>query len=181
MVWLFSGRMKMQEKTNALQEEIERYRRIIKAGFDYKLTKLIDNGMPEHAAVLYEQFFVNAEDIVRIFCKNLSKQVFEFPFVVDAARRAIKKGVTIDILLQDENPERSCFSLLLQDYGIKPLHITEEELRITPANFSVMDRRAFRYEKDREHFTAKACAYDPEIASRFADRFDSIKAVTRGC
>lgn len=163
-----------------MDEEIERYRRIIRAGFDYKLTRLIDNGMPEHAAVLYEQFFLHSKDIVRMFCKNLSKEVFDFPFVADAGRRAIKNGVTLDILLQDEKPEPSYFSMLLEDHNINYLQVPEGDLRTRKINFSVMDRQAFRYERDNVHLTAQACAYDMNRASELADKFDFYKARTKG-
>jgi hypothetical protein len=153
--------------------EIIMYREGVASLLEAHANKMINNGLPEHAAVLFEQFFKNAQEQVCIFCKNLAAPVFGRQFVVDAAREALGRGIRIEILLQDSQPEQSSFTDLLRKApsGVTITTAQSEVAKTFKVNFAVMDLRAYRFEEDRERFKATANMFDPCIAAKLFQKF----------
>jgi hypothetical protein len=136
----------------------------------------IQNSFPEHAAVLYEQFFKHARSQIRIFCRNLSARVFAFDFVVEAAGKALKDGVRFEILLQDDRPEDSPFVKLIKGHpSVFIATVNSATAKESKINFSVMDNQAFRFEDDRERVTAVANMAEPTTAGVLIRKFEELQ------
>src|SRR5437588_78076 len=91
-------------------ESLEEYQRGVETLMGLKSSKMISNSEPAHAAILFNVFFKSAKQKVRIFCKNLNKEVFGNDFILKAAKAAVERGVKIQILIQDATPDQSLFS-----------------------------------------------------------------------
>ena len=145
------------------------YRRTVTEMFKNDSSAIIDNGMVEHAAILFEMFFSNAKHMVRIFCRNLNPAVFDRPEVISAAKKAIDGGVCINLCVQHAIDSGSEFYEQLKD------DICEckcpDQYKDAP-NFAVMDYKGFRYEDNPNECKAKACANNPRLALKFAGIFD---------
>ena len=166
----------MPESTARTSDEISIYREGVVKLFELGVNSDIQNSFPEHAAVLYEQFFMNARSQVRIFCKNLSARVFGLDFVVQAADKALKNGVRIEILIQDERPEESPFLALVEACPSAVIAtVNSETAKAAKVNFSVMDNRAFRFENDRDRVTAVANMCEPVIAGSLVRKFEELQ------
>ncbi len=156
------------------QEELNTYRSGVRTLFEIKSSKLISNGMPEHAAILFEEFFKNATKCVRIFSRKLDKTVFDSETLVKAAKAAIGKGINIDVLIQENKADESGFSKLLEEKKI-PIKNVKQELSDFESNFIVMDDYAFRFEPDRTKFKATACMNMPSTATMLIKLFKSLQ------
>lgn len=139
---------------------------------------IITNSEPAHAAVLFEVFFKHATEKVRILCKNLSQEVFGQPALLTAARAASAKGISLDVLIQDESPDNSEFTQWVNSEKNPNVSIRRVPswLRNASTNFAVMDTTAYRYEPDRTKIVATASMYNPDVAKFLAEKFDSFAA-----
>jgi len=154
------------------------YREGVETLMRLKSQSPISNGEPAHAAILFEVFFKNAENHVRIFCQRLSQRVFGSASLVDAAKWALERGKKISVIYQDENPEdgklldelRKSESVLVR---------APAEARNWAINFATMDEQAYRLERDRLECKAQAVMNDPEIAKRLARKFDELVLETK--
>ena len=156
--------------------DLAMYREGVEKLFQLRIDQEISNSFPGHAAVLFEQFFKNAQHQVRIFCRNLSASVFGSDFLVQAASAAIKRGVTVEILLQEKAPQASAFVELLKMCPSARVAVANSvSVREAVVNFSVMDQRAYRFEKDRERVQATANMFDPRIASLLVQKFEELQ------
>ena len=162
-----------------LSSTIEIYRGGVKDAFDKKSNRQIDNGLSEHAAILFEQMFEHAQSKIRIFCKNLAAKVFDKDAIVTSAQKAVERGVAFEIVIQDENPEKSKFYEFLktqsQNDKVSLHRLTSERLKDHTANFTVMDEAAYRYENNRDEFVAEANANSPPIAKLLISKFEAFK------
>lgn len=144
---------------------------------------LISNGQPLHAAALFECFFLNAQQSVKILCKNLLSEVFDRAEILAAASFALRKGVDIEVIVQERPPDGSVFFKMLhqeQCAGQTNVKIWTDA-NVSPAikarkeNFAVMDDRAFRYEEDSSKCEAVASMNRPMLASKLAGIFVRLR------
>lgn len=146
-------------------------------------SKVVSNGMPQHAAVLFEVFFKNAKQSMKIFCHHLDQEVFENPRVIEAAADAVKRGVALDIIVQHEpkspkfiqrltalDAKESIRMELIMD-GAK----TSSLISSIPQNFAVMDNRAYRLERDSSEMKATASMNAPQLAGSLVDLFNLLR------
>ena len=155
---------------------VQIYREGVEDLLKLKINKNISNGMPEHAAVLFEMFFKHASSRVRIFCQNLSAKVFNEATVVEAAKHALKKNVKIEIIVQNDPPDQSSFlEFIKNNQAISIRKIKIDTLKNIDVNFSVMDDRAYRFEPKRNDIAANANMNLPEIASLLINKFEDLK------
>lgn len=158
-----------------LDEELEVYRTVVRALIQTKKNELIYNGKSDHAAILFEQFLLNAKESVRFFCKNLSEKVFGLPHVVEALKKAIKNEVHINILVQSLPDDTDFYKEIIRN----PRSCTINEV---PAfgknenyNFSLMDDCAYRYEKNNGTHEAIANMFDPDTVSGLIKGFNALE------
>ncbi len=159
----------VKEQTTTDKRLSSAYRTAVLRIFQDQSKQIIDNGEPEHAAVLFEQFFKHAKYTVRIFCKNLSKNVFDRDEVLHAAKSAINRGVLVKICSQDPLEGGSKFVEALKG-GFDYYKCTEEFM--DKPNFATMDRRGFRFEANPEECVASASANNPKLAAQLVRIFD---------
>jgi hypothetical protein len=157
------------------QTALRLYREGVEELWKLKSEKPISNAVPAHAAILFETFFKHSKNKVRIFCRNLNAEVFGGIGVVQQASEALKRNVSINIIVQEE-PEQSAFKELLRNPGVciqrasRP--VSEYDL-----NFAVMDDEAIRIEPKRSDCKATAIMYAPDKARQLAQFFDQIASI----
>lgn len=131
----------------------------------------ISNGMPEHAAILYECFFAKAQKEVKIFCENLKNSVFGKSEVVENARLAMRRGVEFKILTRKQ-PEDGPFFVLAHSV-VGTLRLLGERVPAN-SNFAVVDGKRYRFEPDPTVYRAVACMNAPEISKKLSEFFDLL-------
>ena len=157
--------------------EIALYREGVNKLLELKIDQQITNGFPEHASVLFEQFFKHSQKQVRIFCKNMSAQVFDSPSVIDAAKNAINRGVLVEVVLQEDGPESAEMNALAKTGRGLVIHkAVNDAVREAPFNFTVMDDRAYRFESDRNTIKAVANMFDSKVALLLIRNFELMQA-----
>lgn len=156
--------------------EINLYREGVNKLLELKINQEISNGFPEHAAILFEQFFKHSQKHVRIFCKNLSASVFDMPHVIETAANALRRGVQIEVLIQDEQPEAQGFRYLAESHpGLALFKCKDDSFKHVGYNFTVMDDRAYRFESDRKSIKAIANMFDQKIAFALIRSFETMQ------
>ena len=145
------------------------YREKVFSLMQAKSSALLSNGAPEHAAALFECFFVTATQRVTIFCQNLNPLVFGRFEVIAAAIGAVSRSVKLDIVCQMEPDLPSQFrDAISKGAEILVMGIAFKE------NFAVMDGCAFRYEDDSSKVNAVASMNRPEICARLLTVFGHL-------
>jgi hypothetical protein len=157
-------------KSEELQDLV-RYREGVEMLMKLASDKSISNSEPAHAAILFEIFFKYASDHVRIFCNKLSRAVFNDSALVREAGWALKRGVKVSVMVQQEHVEESAFLELLTK-GKVPVLRASEPAKLSTYNFAVMDDRSVRLEIDRTKCEAQARMHTPDLATALARRFD---------
>jgi len=163
----------------------EIYSQLVESLFKTDSTELISNGAPLHAAILYEKFFQHAKASVVIFCKKLASEVFTEPLILSQAERALARGVSIRVVTQDEEVDKNIFSEWIKEKAntdervscLSGQHVAK--IRDIEANFTVMDGRAYRLEKERGEIKATACVNDPVLAEKLTAIFEKIVGLAK--
>lgn len=153
--------------------DLVRYREGVETLLNLRSDKPISNSEPAHAAILFEVFFRHAKDHVRIFCNKLSNAVFDNAALVHEALGAIKRGVKISVMVQQDNPEPSAFLSALGEAGINVLRASDGA-KDSLYNFAVMDTTSVRIEPDRREWKAQARMFVPDLARSLAKTFDTL-------
>lgn len=156
-------------------ESLVRYREGAEKLLLAESTQPIPNGIPEHAAILFELFFRYAKRTVRIFCRNLDARVFDNKELVEAARAAIDgRSINVQVMVQ-EKPDDSAFYRFLKQRGIEVI-FAPPEFNQTKQNFTIMDDKAIRIESDKDDFPkAKAYMFNPALATAWARFYDTMR------
>lgn len=149
----------------------QQYRENVELMAKLKSPRKFGNGAPIHAAIIFESFFRNASRSVKIFCKNLDREVFGRQWLFEAAKAAFARGVNISVIVKKE-PEQSEFKTWLESVRETPA-VSFCLLKNSPAkssdlecNFATMDSIAYRFEPNEDEITAVACMNDPDAAGR---------------
>lgn len=153
--------------------EIEEYRKILRELMDSGSEEAISNGQPIHAAAIYDLFFERAKYSVDIFCKDLSRDVFGLKWVTEAFRKALERGVTIRLLIQEELPEQKNILDKIKLPGLQ-VRYGDDNIKGFKFNFSVMDNRAYRYESDKQQCKAIAQLNDNKNSDTLNRTFSEL-------
>lgn len=152
--------MPLEENTRLYAETVRRF-------IATNSPALFGNDRAEHAAIIFTEFFRNAQKRVAILCRNMATDVFGTDAVKRSMEAALLKGVTIDILVQDKIESDELRKLLCKWQSDQlPLKFYEAEGKVsqTTENIAVMDTKAFRFEPNRGLTKAFACMHNPEVA-----------------
>jgi hypothetical protein len=150
----------MEENTTAYAEIVQKFR-------ETRSPALFGNERPEHAAIIFREFFSNAEKRIVMLCRNMSSAVFGRYDVQLAMEVALRKRVPIDIVVQDTIETLDLKEKLnaWKAEGLPVKYIEAEgALDDEKANIAVMDGIAFRLEPNNSKTKAFACMYDPKYA-----------------
>lgn len=120
-----------------------------------------------HASIILKEFIKNSKSTVDIFCRSLSSSVYDNPELISIVRAAISRGVNVRVLIQEDEPESKKFQAILKENSLFSVASEYRE----KANFCVVDKKMYRYERDRESRAATACVNDPEISAIFSNWF----------
>lgn len=159
--------------------EAETYRALVERLAEANSPEVFSNGRAEHAAIIYETFLKFAKLRLRIFCHNLSQQVFKAP-LVQRMESALARGVQIEIITQEE-PESQELKNAIPVWLLKNLPISlfrakaGSNAATMQANFATLDGKAYRFEQDHNNHQAFACFYNKEIA----DQLDKVFVLFR--
>lgn len=166
--------------------QINEYQEIITRFATKRTNVRIPNGLPQHASILVETMFLNATAEMRIFTKELTKDVFGGPAILAAIKQFLSKPyASLKILLQlpqdvEWTKEHPLFHVFNE---FKDKNILHGAVLIKSASgsyskdeanhFAIMDNDGFRYETD--HYNCKAIANfnEPNIAKKLIGVFDS--------
>jgi hypothetical protein len=174
-----------------MPQQIDEYRRMIKLFADRKIAIRIPNGRPEHASILMEAMFENATTEVRIFTRDLNEKIYGSAEMLKTVRSFIDRpNSCLKILFQNNQS----LSLVEQHPLLKEINnITSRGLHGTieiknavgsyatnEANhFAVMDSDAFRYETNHDGCKAVANFYEPKMAKKLIQAFDSAFSMAK--
>jgi len=164
-----------------MSEYREAFERLWNAG----ATDIVPNSKSEHAADLISVFFQKASSRVQIFCKNLAPTVYDSDELLFNAISAANRRVKIEVITQEGIPDNSKFCKELESAGKEPSALVNFINRTSlPAsmnelefNFIIADDHAYRFEPDRNNFSAFACANDKEKVKILSSIFDKLKEV----
>lgn len=147
--------------------------------FEMKCDAIIPNGMAENAADLFYCFFKFSQKNVNIFCHNVCDEVFDFDHVIKEFAMALKRGITIRIVTQTgEIKSKKLKAFIKENMLLDPtlkyrleIYKGADHLK---ANFTTMDKRAYRFEQDAKNYVATASANRPDFAQKFDALFNQI-------
>lgn len=146
--------------------------------------EIISNSMPQHAAILLECFFRNANKEVKIVSNNLQRDIYEAGDVLSSFLAAIRRGVSVQIIVRNEieadNQFAQATDFISQEFPEKVFMKCgandTEAFKETKANFAVMDGKAFRLEVDPTKCQAYASMNLPVVAKNLQTLFDRLYA-----
>jgi len=173
----------MPSRSLKMNSELQSYRESVQQLMTSRSSKPVSNGKPEHAAVLFELFFKNASNYVKIFCHNLDARVFDCPEVIEAAADAAKRGIAIDIIVQNQ-PQSTKFLQRLEALDkkesirldlVKNAGVSNAKLNGLEVNFAVMDGYAYRIEPDSSKLEAFACMNHPATGNQLVSSYNSLR------
>lgn len=166
------------------QEELEAYRSnaeaLLLAGSD----AVIKNGTIEHASILMELFLKHARECVFVFCNKLSEGAYGSQVIQTAMRNALERGVRVSIICQHKPESVNLISLMREfpdQAKIVLCHPEDDEFTISQKNnFSVMDRKAFRFEPEHKQTKAFACMNDRHTSGYLHRLFEVMSSKVCG-
>lgn len=160
------------------------YAQIVNDLMQAKSREAISNGEPAHAQALFEAFFEFAEKEVLMFCHNLDERVFDSVSLVEKAQQALEeRNIDLHVILQCDNPPETAFLRFLKEHAENSSTVSLSFCTKFPkfcdqkANFSIMDRRAYRFEEDRKEIKAIASMNQPETAGALARVFNGTRSI----
>lgn len=125
----------------------------------------IDNGSAEHAKVILEEMFKQAQKTAYIFCGCISMSVWGSDAMAANIEDAIiNRGVNVRFIVQNPSniPENSpTVSALRRHPGTI---VSSPMFKDFKSHFAVFDSKMYRIEKDDSAKTAVACANSREDA-----------------
>ncbi|MBW2995955.1 hypothetical protein KY332_01510 [Candidatus Woesearchaeota archaeon] len=130
--------------------------------------RVFSNIKPENILALYQTLFRHAVDNMIIFNEHENSELLDSPLILDSVKSAVARGVSIDVLLKQE--EDTEFISLLKEYNMSPSYTVPRHLGLS---FAVIDSKAYRVQKGDEY--AFACMNNPKYARKLEDIFFSIK------
>jgi len=160
--------------------DTETYRGLVEKLAEANSPEVFSNGRAEHAAIIYETFLKYARSRLRIFCHNLSQNVYKAP-IVQRMEAALNRGIQVEIITQ-EPPQSAELSEAVENWKQKNLQIKLFQAKpgsiaaTMEANFAVMDGKAYRFEKDHKNHEAFACFCNKELATQLEKLFLQFRA-----
>lgn len=156
-----------------LLNDKEAYKAMVRDMIVQDSDEIFPNTSYSHAVIVLNEFIRNATNggRVSIFCRRLSKAVYDNVELIETVADAIRRQVKIRILMQETTPEASDFISLFEnpDNHIKTVIADEDKNK---PNFAEIDKKMYRYEYDRITRAASVCVRGNSIANTLANWFD---------
>lgn len=156
------------------------YKADVERFFDEQSSDLITNRDKDHAAVLISTLFKRAKKEIIVFTQHFDGEFYNRPEVSSNLLSAVEKGVSLKVLVQERNhhSDELFDQISAAKNGCKAMLKTcrpKSWAAQAQLNFTVVDQKAFRLEKDRGNCEALACANDPKFATELVDLFRSFE------
>jgi len=142
------------------------------------------NSGPEHAAFVMGTMFMKAKESVRVLAKDFSGKVSGSPFYINALNDFLKRGGSIQILLEKYDPlnKPAIFQTLVPHYmrDNNCVSIKQRKQKVfknnppIEVNFATADEKMYRLEDDIEAFTASGNFNDPNSTRKLNEIFTEI-------
>ena len=141
-------------------------------------TKFMLNGSEEHAAIIVERMFAHAETEMVILTRRLDPAIYADEAVLAQAESFASDPQAKTRIIVEDISDAS-----LAMHGMTRLAaLPNVEVRRLPAsiskglrfNYSVMDRRGYRFEDDKNEVNASVRFDDSEFAREAASYFDNL-------
>lgn len=154
------------------------YRADVEKFFDAQSPDIITNKDRHHAAILISTLFKKADREVIVFSRQLDGDFYTQEDVKSQILEAAKRGVDIRILVQESVEAKDLVRDLLKEQwkGKVTVHLCKPGSlgAASSINFTVVDGKAYRLEKNRDNHEAFACANDPKTAQKIIKVFESF-------
>jgi len=161
------------DKLNVVNDQnISEYRNALKFLIDNNYKKSIHNNSTTDAACHIALFFDHAKKHVKIFCKELLKSVYDTDFLVESLKNALMRGIKVLVLMQEAAPDSEKFLTVLKDKG-GLLYIAKGKVKKSKINYSVMDKKAIRFEECNNNCAAIS-KLNTKKAKEYSKLFDKM-------
>lgn len=151
----------------------------VEAFFKKESPAIINNKDKAHAAVLISTLFKKAGSEIVIFTRNFDGDFYSNPAVKNELLSAIvDRGVKVKILVQEPGSSDD----LLNELDYYP-EVTVQRCEAnslasnSQLNFTVVDRKAYRLEKNRKCHEAFACANDVATSGKILSLFRDFQTM----
>lgn len=136
------------------------------------------NGSTSHASMVIERMLARSLSEVRILTKKLDPLIYDDETLQRSALDFLKSGKKLHILVEEfsmQEKQSSAFLDRLKLAGDIEVRQVPEKLREPiEINFSLMDERGFRIEKDESGATAVVSFGNKTVNSRLLSLFDKV-------
>ncbi len=157
----------------AYSTDVERF-------FDDQSSTIISNKDREHAAILISTLFKKAREEILVFSRHLDSDFYRREDIARELMMAVDRGVRVRILIQEVILHDTNQYKLITELKNAGVIINECKTGgrggVSPINFTVVDCKAYRLERNRNTHEAFACANDPETAQRLIQLFQSFES-----
>ena len=156
----------MNEKT---PDKLDPFRYMVQRFIAIGSPNLIRNDSPEHARILLEEMFANAQTSAYVYCGRISSGVWGGVKLAEAVQSALARGVDVRFIVQHPEavPADSAVAAVLRENGCA-IH-TSPKFESIASHFAVFDGKMYRFEKSDDAKTAIACVNGPETAKALED------------
>lgn len=161
-------------------------------GYREKIDRLITastgdvvlNGTHDHAAIVLERMFARADKCVKILSEKIDPRIYSEPRTLEAAKRMLgARDRTIQVLVEDLEAtpvSRNPFFALADEASNLEIRQVPKNLRGPVAiNFSLMDDRGYRFEKDQTGATAIVAFGEKDLTPRLRAVFERVWALSK--
>ena len=182
-------------------EERHYFREIVDAALENRKGLMISNSRTEHAVYLINKFLLNAKKVVRLYSGNLARrgsqteiQVYEHPQIINAVRGLLKRGVALQIVVQEpldvevgwsaeDHPIAQAAKEVERSGGLKgSVEIRRAQEKWVAwlkdedfdCHWMTMDGHAHRLEVDTKQFKAYVNFWDEPKTKKLDDLFDVV-------
>ncbi len=133
-------------------EEMNKYRERVEEAAVKCDGEMIANSSVEHAQIVIERLFLNANKIVNIFSGSLNIEIYGADNIVRAVKMFVKKpDVTLNIILEEEIDSEHPLSEVLSLGNVRKDVLPKEVAESVECHMITVDEDSYRFEMDKYH------------------------------
>ena len=137
------------------------YARNLNAALKNKSGYTVFNRDAVHASIILYYAFLHAERQVLLLSNKLDPLIYSAPWLIDKIDRFLAKSGKIHVLVETDVDESHPIKHLATQHPENLIikRVPDEVVKSYPYNFMVVDDRGYRFEHDRDEYSALA-AFD---------------------
>ena len=136
-----------------------------------------------HASIVIHIAFLHAKETVLLLSQKLDALIYSNPWLIEKIERFLAHGGKLRILVETEVAESHPLRLLAKRLpgNLTIARVPLEAVRTYSFNFMVVDDRGYRFEHDREEYSALVAFDEPEenhaeLVKTMQQRFRELEA-----